>query len=112
MYRSNQKPELAQILTSYLAGEILGSTLNPLTGLEEPDFGLRSIGVLHKELLEYKPHFEKIGRFDLLPQYRKLGSQGGSRSWDDFLYSHEWIEVDMKTFGLKAYKVEDMILKE
>jgi hypothetical protein len=106
VYRSEQKPQLSDVLSSSLVGRIIPSSLD----LEGYVYGLCANGILHQEMPAYKSHFEKIGQFYLMDKYRKLGQQGGSRDWINFSKWHEQIEENIRGFGMKQFRIADMIL--
>jgi hypothetical protein len=106
IFESEDLVPVEEVLKNKIAGRKIVSTLEP----EGYNYGLDSSGVIHKDLFDYKNNFTVIGNFQVLEKYKRLGSQGGSRNWQEFSKWHEQIKLNIKAFNMSPFEIQHIIL--
>jgi hypothetical protein len=106
IFESEDLVPVEEVLKNKIAGRKIFSTLEP----EGYKYGLDSSGVIHKDLFDYKNNFTVIGNFQVLEKYRRLGSQGSSRNWQEFSKWHEQIKLNIKASNMSPFEIQHIIL--
>lgn len=108
IHKSENLPQLAEILDSKIAGRKIFTTLIP----EGVLYGMDSMGIFYQDMAKFKESFILIGNFQVAEKFRKLGARGVSRNWNDFVEWHENIEPNIKAFRMSPLEIRDIILAE
>ncbi|MBX2829060.1 MAG: hypothetical protein KTR22_12920 [Flavobacteriaceae bacterium] len=123
--KSTLKPTMADVVESEILGRTIGSgfsreqTKASQPGIEriwdyvggKPNFcfGFAIQAVEHKDLLNFKNRFEKIGELEIIEGLKEIGSIGGEDSFKR--YDETYIELDnrIKVFKYQKYPIRIVI---
>lgn len=124
-YKSSSKPTIKQIMESEILGRTIGSgfsreeTKASQPGIEkiwdyvggEPNFyfGFAIQGIEHKDLLNIKDKFEKIGELPIADGLKKVGSLGYEDSYERYDETYSELENQIKVFGYQKYPIKVII---
>lgn len=124
-YKSSSKPTIKQIMESEVLGRTIGSgfsreeTQASQPGIEkiwdyiggEPNFcfGFAIQGIEHKDLLNIKDKFEKIGELPIADGLKKVGSLRYEDSYERYDETYSELENQIKVFGYQKYPIRVII---
>ena len=124
-YKSTTKPTIEKIKKSEILGRTIGSGFsreqtkasqlgieniwNYLGGSPNFCFGFTIHGIEHKDLLNIKGKFQKIGELDIVNGLKEIGSIGYENSYERYDEIYSKLDEEIKIFGYKKYPVEIII---
>jgi hypothetical protein len=121
-YKSKASPTVQDLFNYYISGTIIGSgydrgtTMSMQPGIEalwplypaygEFFFGLVQKGIDHKDLINFKDRFEKVGTLKIKDSFKQAGSKGGFSDFGRF--EEYFIDYDnnQRVFGYKNFPVK------
>jgi len=123
--KSITKPTINEIIESEILGRTIGSgfsreqTQASQPGIEKiwnyvggkPNFrfGFAIQAVEHKDLLNFKNRFEKIGELDIVEGLKEIGSIGGEDSFERYDETYSNLDNQIKVFGYQKYPIRIII---
>lgn len=123
--KSNTKPGINEILESEILGRTIGSAFsreqtqasqpgiekiwNYIGGKPNFRFGFAIQAVEHKNLLNFKNRFEKIGQLDIIEGLKEIGSFSGEDSFERYDKTYTDIDNQIKVFGYQKYPIRIVI---
>ena len=126
-FKSTSKPKIEQIKESEILGRTIGSgfsrdqTRASQPGIEKiwdyvggkPNFcfGFAIQGIEHKDLLNIKDKFEKIGELNIINGLKEVGSLGYENSYERYDETYTQLDEQIKIFGYKKYPIR-IVLNE
>lgn len=69
-------------------------------------FGVAKFGISHKDFFDLKKEVERIGKLEIIEEFKETGSIGYESNFERFESIFEDIESYMKTFGNQKYPIE------
>lgn len=124
-YKSSSKPTIVQIMESEILGKTIASgfsreqTQECQPGIEKvwnyvggkPNFrfGFTIQVVEHKNLLNFKNRFEKIGELDIIDGLKEIGSISGEDSFKRYDETYTNLDNQIKVFGYQKYPIKVII---
>lgn len=124
-YKSSSKPTIEQIMESEILGRTIGSGFsreqtkasqpgiekiwNYVGGKSNFSFGFAIQAVEHKDLLNFKNRFEKIGELSITEGLKKIGSIGGEDSFERYDETYTELDNQIKVFGYQKYPIRIVI---
>jgi hypothetical protein len=124
-FKSSKKPTLNEIKKSEILGGTIGSGYNreqtktSQIGIENiwnyvggnPNFlfGFVVNAIEHKDLLNIKNKFEKIGELNLINGLKEIGSLGYEDTFERYDEMYSELDEQIKIFGYKKYPIEIVI---
>ncbi len=119
-YKSTLKPTMDKVLKSEILGRTIGSgfsreeTQASQPGIEKVwdyvggdsifYFGFVIQAIEHKDLLQFKDKFEKIGVLEIIGGLKEIGSYTGEDSYDRYLESYTRL-INRNGFGDQKYPI-------
>jgi hypothetical protein len=126
-FKSTSKPKIEQIKESEILGRTIGSgfsrdqTRASQPGIEKiwdyvggkPNFcfGFAIQGIEHKDLLNIKDKYEKIGELNIINGLKEVGSLGYENSYERYDETYTQLDEQIKIFGYKKYPIR-IVLNE
>ena len=123
--KSNTKPGINEIIESEILGRTIGSAFsrehtqasqpgiekiwNYIGGKPNFRFGFAIQAVEHKNLLNFKNRFEKIGQLDIIEGLKEIGSFSGEDSFERYDETYTDIDNQIKVFGYQKYPIRIVI---
>ncbi|WP_299535533.1 hypothetical protein [Ulvibacterium sp.] len=124
-YKSTSKPTIEQIMESEILGRTIGSgfsreqTQASQPGIEKiwdyvggkPNFyfGFVIQAVEHKDLMNFKNKFEKIGELNIIEGLKEIGSIGGEDTYERYDETYTELDNQIKVFGYQKYPIRIFI---
>ncbi len=69
-------------------------------------FGVDKLAINHKDMINLKAEFEKIGTLKIIGCLKKTGSYGSGQNMSDFEQIIDYLEDYIKIFGFKKFPVQ------
>jgi hypothetical protein len=123
-YKSKKKPTVADLFDYAISGITIGAGYDKETIIEmQPGvetlwnlfpncgkffFGLVELGVDHKDFIDFKNKFERIGSLKIKDSFKKAGATGGESSFERFEDIFKDYDNEQKIFGYKKFPVRLM----
>lgn len=123
--KSNTKPRINEIIESEILGRTIGSAFsreqtqasqpgiekiwNYIGGKPNFRFGFAIQAVEHKNLLNFKNRFEKIGQLDIIEGLKEIGSFSGEDSFERYDETYTGLDNQIKVFGYQKYPIRIVI---
>lgn len=120
-YNSSTKPTAENLKNYELLGREIGSGYNQTTTLDMQEgiekiwklkggncnffFGITQIAVDHKDFINFKVEFEKVGTLKIIKGLKKTGSFGYAEEYERFEEIFGDLENHIKIFGYNKYPV-------
>ena len=121
-YNSNKKPAVEDMINEEILGRTIGSSCDPQTVREmQPGidriwslsggdcnffFGLIMHAVDHKDFIDFKEKFERVGTLKIVDGLKRMGSFGYESSFDRFETIFSDLENHIKIFQQEKYPVK------
>ncbi|WP_421753230.1 hypothetical protein [Croceimicrobium sp.] len=124
-YKSTSKPRIDQIMESEILGRTIGSGYSReeiqvyqpgiekiwdyVGGKPKFCFGFVIHAVEHKDLLNFKDKFEKIGELDISEGLKEIGSIAGVNTFESYNEIYSDLDNQIEVYSYKKYPVSIVV---